>query len=167
MDIAYLSKDKVTQMGHDPEKYEIWHKELEALKKQSEREQWPGAWGDKTTKDQWSMIELTIGRKLEKCTDGELAKGLEAIRKEIKRRGKARKKVADDHPEQIKKLTAKGYVPLPQAGKEVRRVIREHKIFQAYGPTRQLSKRNQSHGQWAALVQKGRPHDSRRHKAER
>lgn len=127
--IAYL-QDKVTQMGHDPEKYEIWHKELKALKKQSEREQWPGAWGDKTTKDQWSMIERAIGRKLEKCTDGELAKGLEAIRKEIRRRSKARKKVVDAHTEeQIKKLTAKGYVPLPQAGKEVRRVIREHKIF--------------------------------------
>ena len=47
-------EDRITQMGHEPDQYEQWHAELEALKAQKKKEAWPGAWGEKTTKQQWS-----------------------------------------------------------------------------------------------------------------
>ena len=123
-------EDRITQMGHDPDQYRMWHAELEALKAQKEKEKWPGQWGDKTTRQQWSKIEHAIGRKLTNATDGQLAHAAQALKKEVKRRAKARKQIREKHLKaRIEKLTADGYQPLPKAGKEVRRVITEHKIF--------------------------------------
>tara|TARA_Y100000015_G_C2380218_1_gene84590 strand:+ start:68 stop:1006 length:939 start_codon:yes stop_codon:yes gene_type:complete len=123
-------EDRITQMGHDPDQYRMWHAELEALKAQKEKEKWPGQWGDKTTRQQWSKIEYAIGRKLTNATDGQLAHAAQALKKEVKRRAKARKQIREQHLKaRIEKLVADGYQPLPKAGKEVRRVITDHKIF--------------------------------------
>ncbi len=81
-------EDRITQMGHEPDQYEQWHAELEALKAQKKKEAWPGAWGEKTTKKQWSLIERAIGRKLSHATDGELAHAAKALKNEIKRQKK-------------------------------------------------------------------------------
>lgn len=123
-------EDRITQMGHDPDQYRMWHAELEALKAQKEKEKWPGQWGDKTTRQQWNKIEYAIGRKLTNATDGQLAHAAQALKKEVKRRAKARKQIREKHLKaKIAKLAADGYQPLQKAGKEVRRVITEHKIF--------------------------------------
>jgi hypothetical protein len=123
-------EDRITQMGHEPDQYEQWHAELEALKAQKKKEAWPGAWGEKTTKKQWSTIERAIGRKLSHATDGELAHAVKAINHEIKRRKKARERIRRDRLKiKIEKLEADGYERLPSAAKEIRRVIHEHRIF--------------------------------------
>ena len=123
-------EDRITQMGHELDQYEQWHAELEALKAQKKKEAWPGAWGEKTTKQQWSAIERAIGRKLSNATDGELAHAVKAINHEIKRRKKARNRIRKQRLEaKIVKLEADGYKALPSAGKEVREAIAKHKIF--------------------------------------
>jgi hypothetical protein len=117
-------------MGHDPDLYQTWHAELEALKEQKEKEKWPGQWGDKTSKAQWTKIEYVIGCKLMNATDGQLAHAIQAANGEIKRRNKARKEIRKKRLEvKIAKLKADGYLPLETAGNDVRRVIVEHKIF--------------------------------------
>ena len=127
--IAYL-QDKVTQMGHDPQKYEQWHKELEALKGQIKREEWPGAWGDKTTKEQWTKIERAIGNKLNYCSDAQLHHGLQSLQREIKRRKKAKEKATQTrNEEQAKKLVAQGYMRLSEAIKYVQKAMHDHKIL--------------------------------------
>lgn len=127
--IAYL-QDKVTQMGHDPQKYELWHKELEALKGQIKKEKWPGAWGDKTTKEQWTKIERAIGNKLDCCSDAQLHHGLQSLQREIKRRRKAKEKAAKTrNEEQAKRLVAQGYMRLPEAIKYVQKTFHSHKIL--------------------------------------
>lgn len=133
---SYL-EDRITQMGHDPDQYEIWHKELEALKQQKEKEKWPGQWGDKTSKEQWQKIEYAIGCKLMNATDGQLAHAVNAVLGEIKRRNKRRKELRKKRLEaKIARLTANGYLPLETAGKDVRRIIQEHKIFTDLGSDR-------------------------------
>jgi len=133
---SYL-EDRITQMGHDPDQYEIWHKELEALKEQKQKEKWPGQWGDKTSKAQWTKIEYAIGCKLMNATDGQLAHAIQAANGEIKRRNKARKEIRKKRLEvKIAKLKADGYLPLKTAGNDVRRVIQEHKIFTDLGSDR-------------------------------
>ena len=130
-------EDRITQMGHDPDQYRMWHAELEALKAQKKKEAWPGAWGEKTTKKQWSTIERAIGRKLSHATDGELAHAIKAINHEIKRRKKARGRIRQQRLEaKVAKLQADGYQELPKAGKEIREVIANHKIFPDLEPGR-------------------------------
>ncbi|BAQ93674.1 hypothetical protein [uncultured Mediterranean phage uvMED] len=133
---SYL-EDRITQMGHDPGQYEIWHKELEALKKQKEKEKWPGQWGDKTSKEQWQKIEYAIGCKLMNATDGQLAHAIKAANDERKRRIKRRKELREKRLEaKIARLTANGYLPLETAGKDICRIIQEHKIFTDLGSGR-------------------------------
>ena len=117
-------------MGHDLNQYQMWHKELEALKAQKQKEKWPSQWGDKTTKEQWSKIEFAIGQRLLNATDGQLAHATQALKKELRRRGKARKEIRQKRLKaKIEKLIADGYEPLQQASKEVRRIVTDHKIF--------------------------------------
>ena len=130
-------EDRITQMGHEPDQYEQWHAELEALKAQKKKEAWPGAWGEKTTKQQWSTIERAIGRKLSHATDGELAHAVKAINHEIKRRKKARERIRRDRLKiKIEKLEADGYEAIPSAAAQVRQAILDHGIFPDLDPGR-------------------------------
>ena len=128
-------EDRITQMGHEPDQYEQWHAELEALKAQKKKEAWPGAWGEKTTKKQWSLIERAIGRKLSHATDGELAHAAKALKNEVKRRKKSRERIRNERlAVKIAKLEADGYEAIPSAAAQVRQAILDHGIFPDLDP---------------------------------
>jgi RNase H-fold protein (predicted Holliday junction resolvase) len=128
-------EDRITQMGHEPDQYEQWHAELEALKAQKKKEAWPGGWGEKTTKKQWSLIERAIGRKLSHATDGELAHAAKSLKNEIKRRKKTRERIRNERlTAKIAQLEADGYEAIASAAAQVRQAILDHGIFPGLDP---------------------------------
>ena len=128
-------EDRITQMGHEPDQYEQWHAELEAIKAQKKKEAWPGGWGEKTTKKQWLTIERAIGRRLYNATDGELAHAAKALKSELKRRKKSRERIRNERlTAKIAKLEADGYEAISSAAAQVRQAILDHGIFPGLDP---------------------------------
>ena len=61
-------RDRITQMGHEPDQYEQWQ-QSRGPQGSKEKEAWPGAWGEKTTKQQFNDRKGT-GRAVERKLDG-------------------------------------------------------------------------------------------------
>ena len=122
--------DRISQMGHDPELYERWHDELEAIRQQESSEPYLGAAVDRTPKHVWTSTDKMLGRKLEAASDGLLAHAANLIKRERKRRETARKEqIYQQADELTAEFKAKGYQLLGRAIADVKRVIRDHKIF--------------------------------------
>ena len=122
-------RDKITQAGHEPEKYEKWLAELSALNKKQihtpKKKTSLGAWPDPA-----------------KLTDSELAALFQKVQSE-----KTKRHLAHQEAERAKtnehcaELTAKGWLMKSQAFSEVRRVIIQRKIFDHINETKDLSDR--------------------------
>ena len=122
--------DRISQMGHDPDLYVRWHDELAAIRQQEADEPYLGAAVDKTPKHVWTSTDKLLGRKLQAASDGLLAHAAKVIKREVKRRKVARQEQVWQQADQLAvEFQAKGYQPLGRAIADVKRVIRDHKIF--------------------------------------
>jgi len=119
-------EDKITQMGHHPDKYEQWHQELEALKQ---------------AKPVQSVVrpQVVVGRSagrlksygnFKHLTDAELEQLGYEVNKEIKHREAARKKQAKAELDaQLEDLREQGWLHRSKAFDEVRRIIIDREMF--------------------------------------
>lgn len=122
-------RDKITQTGHETEKYEKWIAELSALNKKSihtpTKKTSSGAWPDPA-----------------KLTDSELAALWQKVQSEKTKRHLAHLEAEKAKiKEKCAELCAKGWLMKSQAFGEVRRVIIERKIFDHIKATQDLSDR--------------------------
>ena len=134
-------KNKITEMGHHPRKYEEWHRQLDAL-----GEEPPEQIVETTNRPQ--TIHTVVGRSggrlkayadFSKLTDAELNRILTHINKEIKSRHTARYKEAKDKQQAlIDPLLEKGWLYKNEAFKEVRRIIYEQGLYEANRHKKQL-----------------------------
>ena len=113
-------KDKISQMGHDPKKYEAWHNELEQIQEKI-----------KILKNPQEVVYDRIRSiNLQKCTDNQLVSFKTKIDYEIKKRKK--EKIEQEEIElqnRIKYLKQKGWLEQGKAFAEIRRIISEYHIF--------------------------------------
>ena len=119
-------EDKITQMGHHPDKYEQWHQELEALKQ---------------VKPVQSVVrpQVVVGRSagrlksygnFKHLTDAELEQLGYEVNKEIKHREEARKQQARAELDtKLEVLKEEGWLDRSKAFGEVRRIIIGHEMF--------------------------------------
>tara|TARA_B100000085_G_scaffold240239_1_gene230533 strand:- start:461 stop:1414 length:954 start_codon:yes stop_codon:yes gene_type:complete len=122
-------RDKITQTGHEPEKYEKWIAELSALNRKPIHTP-----TKKTSSGQWPDPA--------KLTDSELAALFQKVQSEKTRRHLARQEAEKAKiKEQCAELSAKGWRMKSQAFGEVRRVIIERKIFDDINTTKDLTDR--------------------------
>ena len=129
-------EDKITQMGHHPDKYEQWHQELEALKQ---------------AKPVQSVVrpQVVVGRSagrlksygnFKHLTDAELEQLGYEVNKEIKHREAARKKQAKaELHAQLDGLREQGWLNRSEAFSEVRRIIIDREMFRTVRVKNQLS----------------------------
>jgi len=122
-------RDKITQTGHEKEKYEKWLAELSALNKKTtyipRKKTSSGEWPDPA-----------------KLTDSELAALFQKIQTEKTRRHLAQQQAERAMiKDQCAELAAKGWLTQQKAMREVRRVIIEHKIFDHITDPNELSER--------------------------
>jgi len=128
-------EDKITQMGHHPDKYEQWHQELEALKQ---------------AKPVQSVVrpQVVVGRSagrlksygnFKHLTDAELERLAEEVREEIKHRETARKQQAKAELDaKLESYLEQGWLDRSKAFGEMRRIIMDHKMFKTVEEKRQL-----------------------------
>lgn len=128
-------EDKITQMGHHPDKYEQWHQELEALKQ---------------AKPVQSVVrpQVVVGRSagrlksygnFKHLTDAELERLDKEVREEIKHRDTARKQQAKAELDaKLESYVEQGWLDKSKAFGEVRRIIIDHKMFKTVEERRQL-----------------------------
>jgi|TARA_Y100000033_G_scaffold7523_1_gene6387 hypothetical protein len=126
--IAWL-EDRITQMGHPPKQYELWHQELEVLKRQPKHaKQEPVVRLDKFVGRHAAVLKDQAS--LRSCTDHELKLLKQFVNDEISRRETARHKIKMQRIEKIlQSFKDKGWLPEQEALVEVRRVIVEKKIL--------------------------------------
>ena len=129
-------EDKITQMGHHPNKYEQWHQELEALKQ---------------AKPVQSVVrpQVVVGRSagrlksygnFKHLTDAELEQLAYEVNKEIKHREAARKQQAKAELDaQLEGLKEQGWLDRSKAFGEVRRIIIDREMFKSVRFNKQLS----------------------------
>ena len=129
-------EDKITQMGHHPDKYEQWHQELEALKQ---------------TKPVQSVVrpQVVVGRSagrlksygnFKHLTDAELEQLGYEVNKEIKHRETARKQQAKaELTAQLEGLREQGWLDRQKAFGEVRRIIIDREMFKTVRFNNQLA----------------------------
>ena len=128
-------EDKITQMGHHPDKYEQWNQELEALKQ---------------AKPVQSVVrpQVVVGRSagrlksygnFKHLTDAELKRLADEVREEYEHRVKARKQQAKAELDaKLEVLKEQGWLKRTEAFSEVRRIIIDHKMFETVEVKRQL-----------------------------
>ncbi len=121
--------DKMTQMGHHPDKYQKWHEELETLKQQSKQaKQEPIVRTEKFAVRPAAILK--DGASLKGCTDYELEILQKFVNDEISRRATARQKIKMQRIQKILQgYKERGWLPEYEAFVEVRRVIVQQKIF--------------------------------------
>jgi len=129
-------ENKITQMGHHPDKYKQWHQELEALKQ---------------AKPVQSVVrpQVVVGRSagrlksygnFKHLTDAELEQLGYEVNKEIKHREAARKKQAKAELDaQLEGLRKQGWLDRSKAFGEVRRIIIHREMFRTVQFKNQLS----------------------------
>ena len=128
-------EDKITQMGHHPDKYEQWHQELEALKQ---------------AKPVQSVVrpQVVVGRSagrlksygnFKHLTDAELEQLAYEVSKEVKHREAARKQQARAELDaQLEDLKGQGWLDRSKAFGEVRRIIIDREMFRTVRFNNQL-----------------------------
>jgi len=121
--------DKMTQMGHHPDKYQKWHEELKTLKqKPKHAKQEPVVRLDNFVVRHAAVLKDQAS--LRSCTDYELEILQKFVNDEISRRGLARHRIKMQRVEEILLGYKKqGWLPEHEALVEVRRVIVQQKIF--------------------------------------
>ncbi len=121
--------DKMTRMGHHPDKYQKWHEELETLKQQSKQaKQEPIVRTEKFAVRPAAILK--DGASLKGCTDYELEILQKFVNNEISRRATARHKIKMQRVQIILlDYKRRGWLPEHEALVEVRRVIVQQKIF--------------------------------------
>ena len=126
--IAWL-EDRITQMGHPPKQYELWHQELEVLKRQPKHpKQEPVVRLDKFVGRHAAVLKDQAS--LKSCTDHELKLLKQFVNDEISRRETARHKIKMQRIEKILQgFRDQGWLPEQEALVQVRRVIVEKKIL--------------------------------------
>ena len=126
--IAWL-EDRITQMGHPPKQYELWHQELEVLKRQPKHaKQEPVVRLDKFVGRHAAVLKDQAS--LRSCTDHELKLLKKFVNDEISRRETARHRIKMQRIEKIlQSFKDQGWLPEQEALVEVRRVIVEKKIL--------------------------------------
>lgn len=126
--IAWL-EDKITQMGHPPKQYELWHQELEVLKREPKHaKQEPVVRIDKFLGRHAAVLKDQAS--LRSCTDYELKLLKQFVNDEISRRETARHKIKMQRIEKILQgFKDQGWLPEQEALVQVRRVIVEKKIL--------------------------------------
>ena len=129
-------EDKITQMGHHPDKYEQWHQELETLKQ---------------AKPVQSVVrpQVVVGRSagrlksygnFKHLTDAELEQLGYEVNKEINHREAARKQQAKAQLNaQLEDLREQGWLDRSKAFGEVRRIIIAREMFKTVRFNNQLS----------------------------
>ena len=129
-------EDKITQMGHHPDKYEQWHQELEALKQ---------------AKPVQSVVrpQVVVGRSagrlksygnFKHLTDAELEQLGYEVNKEIKHREAARNQQARAELDaKLEVLKQEGWLDRSKAFGEVRRIIISREMFENIRYNKQLS----------------------------
>ena len=129
-------EDKITQMGHHPDKYEQWHQELEALKQ---------------AKSVQSVVrpQVVVGRSagrlksygnFKHLTDAELEQLGYEVNKEINCREAARKHQARvELDAKLEVLKEEGWLDRSKAFGEVRRIIISREMFENIQYNKQLS----------------------------
>lgn len=129
-------EDKITQMGHHPDKYEQWHQELEALKQ---------------AKPVQSVVrpQVVVGRSagrlksygnFKHLTDAELEQLAYEVNKETKHREAARKKQARaELHAKLEGLKEQGWLERSNAFGEMRRIIIDREMFSTVRFNNQLS----------------------------
>ena len=129
-------EDKITQMGHHPDKYEQWHQELEALKQ---------------AKPVQSVVrpQVVVGRSagrlksygnFKHLTDAELEQLGYEVNKEIKHREAARNAQAKAELDaKLEVLKEEGWLDRQKAFGEMRRIIIGHEMFENIRYNKQLS----------------------------
>ena len=128
-------EDKITQMGHHPDKYEQWHQELEALKQEKP--------APHVVRPQ-VVVGRSAGRlksygNFKHLTDAELERLDKEVREEIKHRDTARKQQAKAELDaKLESYMEKGWLDKSKAFGEVRRIIIDHKMFKTVEERRQL-----------------------------
>jgi len=128
-------EDKITQMGHDPDKYEQWHQELETLKQ---------AKAAQLVVRPQVVVGRSAGRlksygNFKHLTDAELERLADEVREEIKRRETARKQQAKAELDaKLEVFKEQGWLESSKAFGEVRRIIIDHKMFKTVEGKRQL-----------------------------
>ena len=128
-------ENKITQMGHNPDKYEQWHQELETLKQ---------AKAAQLVVRPQVVVGRSAGRlksygNFKHLTDAELERLADEVREEIKRRETARKQQAKAELDaKLESYIEQGWLDKSKAFGEVRRIIIDHKMFETVVGKRQL-----------------------------
>ena len=113
-----LLKDKISQMGHDPKKYEAWHSELQQIQLKVLPEP-----------------RHVIGQKIaaidfERCTDKQLAYISIKLKKETSRR---KNKILEQERLELaiksRELKLNGWLEKSEAFSEIRRIVLDYQIF--------------------------------------
>ncbi len=128
-------EDKITQMGHHPDKYEEWHQELEALKQEKP--------APHVVRPQ-VVVGRSAGRlksygNFKHLTDAELKRLADEVREEYEHRVTARKQQAKAELDaKLESYMEQGWLKKAEAFSEVRRIIIDHKMFETVEGKRQL-----------------------------
>lgn len=126
--IAWL-EDKITQMGHSPKKYELWHRELETLKHQPKHAKQKLPSRLQTYFGQHAAI-LKDKDSLKRCTDRDLETLQKLVQGEIMRRLTVRHKIKTQRNLTIAQgYKEQGWMIQDKAISEVRRVIIDKNIL--------------------------------------
>jgi len=129
-------EDKITQMGHHPNKYEQWHQELEALKQEK-------------TAPHVVRPQVVVGRSagrlksygnFKHLTDAELEQLAYEVNKETNHRETARKQQARAELDaKLEVLREEGWLDRQKAFGEMRRIIISREMFENIRYNKQLS----------------------------
>ena len=128
-------ENKITQMGHHPDKYEQWHQELEALKQEKP--------APHVVRPQ-VVVGRSAGRlksygNFKHLTDAELKRLADEVREEYEHRVTARKQQAKAELDaKLESYMEQGWLKRTEAFSEVRRIIIDHKMFETVEEKRQL-----------------------------
>lgn len=126
--IAWL-ENKITQMGHSPKKYELWHRELETLKHQPKHNKQKLPSKLQTYFGQHAAI-LKDKDSLKQCTDRDLETLQKLVHGEIMRRTLVRHKIKTQRALTIVQgYKEQGWMIEEKAISEVRRVIVDQNIL--------------------------------------
>ena len=128
-------EDKITQMGHHPNKYEQWHQELEALKQEK-------------TAPHVVRPQVVVGRSagrlksygnFKHLTDAELEQLAYEVNKETNHREAARKQQARAELDaKLEVLKEEGWLDRQKAFGEMRRIIISREMFENIRYNKQL-----------------------------